>query len=199
MAQEEAEADAEGEGAPPALYANRAACLLRLGRLGPCVADCDAALAPRPAAAKARSREGKRGRKPAVSAEHGVPERLRWKLLIRRAEAHRGLGQPEVPTRTRTLTPTLTLTMTLTLTPSLTPTLTLTLTLTRPPRATSTRRRCCCATTRRRRRCSSSCAPACTTPRSSLALLHLTLPLPRPPRALAPRLAPRALATSIRL
>ena len=98
-AQEEAEADAEGEGAPPALYANRAACLLRLGRLGPCVADCDAALAPRPAPAKARSRGGKRGRKPAVSADHGVPERLRWKLLVRRAEAHRGLGRAEAAAR----------------------------------------------------------------------------------------------------
>ena len=100
--EEEGEAEAEGEGAPPALYANRAACLLRLGRLGPCVADCDAALAPRPgprAGGRAGSRGGKRGRKPADSADHGVPERLRWKLLVRRAEAHRRLGRAEAAAR----------------------------------------------------------------------------------------------------
>ena len=45
------------------------------------------------------SRGGKRGRKPADSADHGLPERLRWKLLVRRAEAHRGLGRAEAAAR----------------------------------------------------------------------------------------------------
>ena len=48
------------------------------------MADCDAALVPRLGAARAASADG------------GVPDRLRWKLLLRRAEAYRGLGQPEV-------------------------------------------------------------------------------------------------------
>ena len=70
------------DGPEPALYANRAACMLRLGRLHECVADCDAALIPRVGGARAASADG------------GVPDRLRWKLLLRRAEAHKGLGRP---------------------------------------------------------------------------------------------------------
>ena len=57
-----------------------------------------------------------------------MPDRLRWKLLVRRAEAQRGLGQPEAAARDLdaaarrphdlilTLTRTRTLTLTLTLT-----------------------------------------------------------------------------------
>ena len=77
----------------PALLANRAACALRLGQLEACVADCDAALGDGDEEDDEGDGEGDAG------GEARLPARLRWKLLLRRAEALRGLGRPDEAAR----------------------------------------------------------------------------------------------------
>ena len=77
----------------PALLANRAACALRLGQLEACVADCDAALGDGDDEDDEGDGEGDAG------GEARLPARLRWKLLLRRAEALRGLGRPDEAAR----------------------------------------------------------------------------------------------------
>ena len=82
--QEDAEPD-------PALLANRAACALRLGQLDACVADCDAALGDDDADGGGDGDGDGDG----DGGEARLPSRLRWKLLLRPAEALRGLGRAD--------------------------------------------------------------------------------------------------------